>query len=35
MPSPTNKKEVQFFIGMVNYLVKFSPRLSEIAETIR
>ena len=24
MPSPTNKKQVQYFIGMINYLAKFS-----------
>ena len=33
MPVPTCKKQVQSFIGMVNYLSKFS-RLSEIAEPI-
>ena len=32
MPAPTNKKQVQSFIGMINYLSKFSARLSEIAE---
>ena len=35
MPAPTNKKQVQSFIGMINYLSKFSARLSEIAEPIR
>ena len=35
MPAPTNKKQVQSFIGMINYLVKFSARLSEIAEHIQ
>ena len=35
MPSPRSKKEVQSFIGMINYLSKFSPRLTEIAEPIR
>ena len=35
MPAPTNKKQVQSFIGMINYLSKFSARLSEIAELIR
>ena len=35
MPSPTNKKQVQSFIGMINYLSKFSPRLSNLAEPIR
>ena len=35
MPSPGSKKEVQSFISMTNYLSKFSPRLTEIAEPIR
>ena len=35
MPAPTNKKQVESFIGMITYLSKFSPRLSEIAEPIR
>ena len=35
MPSPTNRKQVQSFIGMINYLSNFSPRLSELAEPIR
>ena len=35
MPSSTNKKQVQSFIGMINYLSKFSLRLSELAEPIR
>ena len=35
MPSPTNKKQVQSFIGMINFLSKFSLRLSELAEPIR
>ena len=35
MPSPTSKKQVQSFIGMVNYLSKFLARLSELAELIR
>ena len=34
MPSPTNKKQVQCFIGVINYLSKFSPRLSELVEPI-
>ena len=34
MPTPTSKKQVQSFIGMINYLSKFSARLSEIAESI-
>ena len=35
IPSSTNKKQVESFIGTINYLAKFSPRLSEIAEPIR
>ena len=35
MPSPKSKKQVQSFIGMVNYLSKFLARLSELAEPIR
>ena len=35
MPAPTNNKQVQSFIGMINYLSKFSARLSEIREPIR
>ena len=34
MPSPTNKKQAQSFIGMVNCLSKFSTRLSELVELI-
>ena len=35
MPAPCDKKEVQSFIGMINYLTKFSPRLTELSEPIR
>ena len=35
MPPPSSKKEVQSFIGMVNYLTKFSQRLTELSKTIR
>ena len=35
MSLPTSKKQVQSFIDMVNYLSKFSARLSELAEPIR
>ena len=35
MPPPTNKKQVQSFIGMINYLSKFPTRLSKLAEPIR
>ena len=35
MPVPSCKKEVQSLIGMINYLSKFSARLSELALPIR
>ena len=35
MPAPTCKKQVQSFIGMVNYLLKFLVRLSELVEPFR
>ena len=35
MPAPTHKKQVQSFIGMINYLSKLSIWLSELAEPIR
>ena len=35
MPAPQCKKQVQSFIGMLNYLSKFSTRISELAEPIR
>ena len=35
IPVPTRKKQVQPFIRMINYLSKFSARLSEIADHIR
>ena len=35
MLPPSSKKEVQSFIGMINYLTKFSPRLTELSELIR
>ena len=35
MPALTCKKQVQSFIGMVNYLSNFSVRLSELAQPIR
>ena len=34
MPQPVNKKELQSFIGMVNYMSKFTWRLSELAECL-
>ena len=35
MPEPSCKKQVQSFIGMVNYLSKFSARLSELVKPIK
>ena len=35
MPPPSSKKEVQSFIGMINYLTKFLPRLTELSKLIR
>ena len=35
MPAPTCKKQVQSFIGMVNFLSKFSARLLELVGPIR
>ena len=35
MPPPTCKKQVQSFIGMINYLSKFLTRVLELAEPIR
>ena len=35
MLPPSSKKEVQSFIGMINYLTKFLLRLTELSETIR
>ena len=34
MLEPSSKKEVQSFIGMINYLSKFSARFSELSEPI-
>ena len=35
MPAPTRKKQVQSFIGKINYLSKFSVQFSELARPIR
>ena len=34
MPKPMNLKDLQTFLGMVQYLSKFSPRIAEIAEPL-
>ncbi len=35
MPNPTDTKGVLRFVGFVNYLSKFMPRLSEVCEPLR
>ena len=35
MPDPTNKKELQRFLGMVNYLGKFVPNLANETAPLR
>lgn len=35
MPSPTCKKELSSLLGLVNYLSKFLPRLSEVSHSLR
>ena len=35
MPQPMNLKDLQTFLGMVQYLSKFSPRIAELAEPLR
>ena len=35
MPKSTTLKDLQTFLGMVQYLSKFSPRIAEIAEPLR
>ena len=35
MPKPTTLKDLQTFLGMVQYLSKFSPRIAEVAELLR
>ena len=35
MPTPSNKTELQRFLGMVNYLSKFIPRLSDETAPLR
>ena len=35
MPKPTTLKDLQTFLGMVQYFSKFSPRIAEITELLR
>ena len=35
MPIPTNKTELQRFLGMINYLEKFVPNLSQVISPLR
>ena len=35
MPLPTSKEELQRFLGMVNYLGKFLPNLSDVSAPLR
>ena len=35
IPAPKNKKELQAFLGIINYLSKFSPDTSEVCEPLR
>ena len=34
MPAPKNKKELQAFLGIINYLGKFSPGMAEVCEPL-
>ena len=35
MPEPTTKQELKSLLGFVNYLSKFLPKLSEVAQPLR
>ena len=35
MPLPNNKRELQAFLGIINYLGKFSPGTAEVCEPLR
>ena len=35
MPPPNDKKELQTLLGMITYLAKFTPQLSEITKPMR
>ena len=34
MPKPENLKDVQTFLGMIQYLSKFLPRIAELGEPL-
>ena len=34
MPAPKNKKELQAFLGIINYLGKFSPGTAEVCKPL-
>ena len=34
MPKPENLKDLQTFLGMIQYLSKLSPRIAELAEPL-
>ena len=34
MPAPKNKRELQAFLGIINYLGKFSPGMAEVCEPL-
>ena len=34
MPVPNNKKELQAFLGIINYLVKFSPGTAGVCDPL-
>ena len=35
MPPPNNKKELQAFLGIINYLGKFSPGTAEVCDLLQ
>ena len=34
MPVPKNKRELQTFLGITNYVVKFSPGMAEVCDPL-
>ena len=35
MPAPNNKRELQAFLGIINYLGKFSPGMAEVCDPLQ